>query len=76
MLTYEEYKPGSKVREEEQHPADICGYVIEGVLTIESEGRGIFEAHKGDAFYLRARLRHISSNKGTRTLRLVSVQPR
>ncbi len=76
VLTYEEYKPSSKVHEAEQHRADLCGYVIDGTLTIEAEGRGTFEARKGDAFYLRAGLRHIASNKGKRTLRLVSVQPR
>lgn len=76
VLTYEEYQPGSKVREDEQHPVDLCGYVIEGTLTIEAFGRGTYQARKGDAFYLKAGQRHISTNEGTKVLRLVVVQTR
>lgn len=75
VLTYEEYLPGSKVREEEKHPSDLCGYVIDGALTIETSGV-VHQARKGDAFYLRAGQRHVSTNTGSKVLRLVSVHPR
>ena len=76
VLAYEEYQPGSKVREEEEHPVDLCGYVIDGVLTIELTGRENTVARKGDAFYIRAGQRHVSSNHGNKLLRLVVVYPK
>lgn len=75
-LTYEEYEPRSKVREEEQHATDLCGYVIDGELSLEIPGRGSWKAKAGDAFYLRAHQPHVASNEGPKKLKLVVVQMR
>lgn len=74
ILTYEEFKPRSRVSEVESHRTDLCGYVVEGTLTFELPGRGTVQAEAGDAFYLPAGLEHISRNDAARTLRLVVVQ--
>jgi len=74
VLTYEEYAPLSRVTEEEAHRTDLCGYVLEGALTLDLTDSTTVEAVAGDAFYLRAGQRHVARNAGEATLRLVVVQ--
>jgi transcriptional regulator with XRE-family HTH domain len=74
VLTYEEYQPRSRVAEEEVHKTDLCGYVLEGALTLEVPGRGTLRADAGDAFYIPALQRHVARNEGDVTLRMVVVQ--
>lgn len=73
-LSYEEYKPRTRLVELERHPVDICGYVLAGELTLEIPHRGVFKAGKGDAFYLKAGTEHISRNRGRTTLKMVVAQ--
>jgi transcriptional regulator with XRE-family HTH domain len=76
VLTYEEYKPRSRVSEVESHKTDLCGYVIEGTLTLEIPGRETVTVPAGDAFYIKAHLPHIARNDEARSLKLVAVQLR
>jgi len=73
-LSYEEYQPQSRVREVQRHRGDLCGIVLDGVLTLELPGRGTEVAEKNDAFYIKAGLAHIARNKGDRPLRMVGAQ--
>ncbi len=72
-LTYEEYQPHTKAAERETHRGDILGYVISGVLSLEVNGKGVFKAEAGDAFYVKARQPHIARNDGDEVLKLVAV---
>ncbi len=72
-LTYEEVNPKSRLREKETHRGDICGYVIEGELTIELAGVGVHKIAAGDAFYVRAGRQHVATNRSDKVLKLVSV---
>jgi transcriptional regulator with XRE-family HTH domain len=71
VLTYEEYRPRTRILERERHRQDIFGSVVAGELTLEIVGRGVFTAGAGDAFYLKAGQEHVSRNDGTRTLKMV-----
>lgn len=73
-MSYEEYKPRTRIEEVESHPMDVCGMVLEGELTLELPGRGIRRARTGDAFYIRANTPHISRNETDEVLRLVVVR--
>lgn len=72
-LTYEEYQPHTAVIESEIHKHDICGMVISGELTIEVAGKGAFVAKKGDAFYIKAGVVHISRNDGDKILKVLAA---
>ena len=74
-LTYEEYLPHTRVRERSRHKRDICGIVLEGQLTVEVSGRGVFQIGAGDAFYIKAGTEHASLNESDETVRLVAVMP-
>lgn len=73
-LTYEEFEPRSAVSEIESHRTDICGYVLQGTLTLEIPDRGVLKAEKGDAFYIPAHQPHVARNEEATTLRLVALQ--
>lgn len=73
-LSYEEYQPHTRLRTKETHRHDLCGFIIEGELTIEIPGKGKFVAEAGDAFYLRSGQTHIAGNRSDHVLRLVAVQ--
>ena len=71
IMTYEEYRPHTKNQEPESHSSDICGIVLDGVLSIElSDGR-VVEVEKGDSFYIRSGTVHTSSNR--RNAKLIMV---
>ena len=73
-LSYEEYQPHTRLRTKETHKHDLCGYVIEGELTIEIPGKGKFIAKAGDAFYIKSGQTHVSGNRSNSILRLAAVQ--
>ena len=72
-LLHEEYSPKTKRLEREEHPGDMCGYVLEGTLELEIIGRGVFTAEAGDAFYVKSGVEHVSRNAGGTPLRMVVV---
>lgn len=75
-LTYEEYQPHTRLTESESHKGDICGMVLSGELTIDVQGKGIFVAKKGDAFYIKAGEKHVSRNDGDKVLKVVAARMR
>jgi transcriptional regulator with XRE-family HTH domain len=74
VMTYEEYKPKTQVRELEWHKNDLCGFVIYGELTLDIPGRGIFKARKGDSFYLKGGTEHVAKNEDIRFLKMIVVE--
>jgi len=75
-LTYEEYQPKTRTVESEEHVTDLCGFVIEGELTIQTGAGKPEVARPGDAFYLKAGMTHVAINRGSTPLRIVAVQTR
>ena len=76
VMTYEEYRPGTRNVEQERHSSDVCGMVLSGMLTIEAPGRPPITVGKGDSFYIRAGTPHTATNQGKSLLRLVAVELR
>ncbi len=74
VMTYEEYRPGTRNTEWERHPSDLCGFVLSGTLTLESAGNTSSTVNPGDSFYIRAGASHVAANRGKETLRLVVVE--
>jgi transcriptional regulator with XRE-family HTH domain len=74
VMTYEEYRPGTRNAEQERHPADICGLVMGGVLTLEVPGQSPVKIKAGDSFYIRAGTSHTATNRGRALLRLIAVE--
>jgi transcriptional regulator with XRE-family HTH domain len=74
VMTYEIFDPYTKVREFERHLQDICGYILEGQLTLEIPGRGIYKAERGDSFYLKSGINHIAKNEKNKVLKMIVVQ--
>jgi len=74
IMTYEEYRPGTRNVEQERHPSDVCGVVLGGVLTLEAPGRPPVRVNAGDSFYIRANTLHAAVNRGRKLLRLIAVE--
>ncbi|MHB0913028.1 MAG: cupin domain-containing protein [Armatimonadota bacterium] len=74
QLTYEEYRPHTRLMEKERHRGDICGFVLSGELTIDITDRDSIKLSKGDAFYIKAGQQHMARNDGEKSLKLVVVQ--
>ena len=74
VMTYEEFRPFTQVRELESHLQDICGYIIDGELTLEVPGRNIFKACKGDSFYIKSGIEHIAKNDKNEVLKMIVAQ--
>ena len=74
IMTFEEYYPNIKKREVELHYNDLCVFVIEGEITVEVLGKGVFKANEKDAYYLKAGLRHIVYNQTDQITKLVAVE--
>jgi len=73
VISHEEYMPGTDISEVEWHNNDIGGYVLSGELTIDIPGRGTFTVREGDAFYIKAGVKHIANNRGKEILRMVTT---
>jgi transcriptional regulator with XRE-family HTH domain len=76
VMTYEEYRPGTRHIEREQHPFDICGLVLGGLLSLQVPGKDAVEVRTGDSFYIRANTPHAAINRGRALLRMVVVELR
>jgi transcriptional regulator with XRE-family HTH domain len=76
VMTYEEYRPGTRNVEQESHPFDVCGLVIGGTLTLQIPDRPAMDIRAGDSFYIRANTPHAAVNRGRAVLRMVVVELR
>jgi len=74
ILSYEEFKPRTKVRETDKHKSDLFGYVIQGELSLDVPGRGKYRIRRGDAFYLKAGTEHTPGNDRRSILKMVVGQ--
>ena len=74
QLSYEEFYPHTKKIELETHPGDICGYVLEGELTIEIKSEDEYKVRKGEAFYVKSGKLHGAKNTIDKTAKLICVR--
>jgi transcriptional regulator with XRE-family HTH domain len=74
IMSYEEYRPGTRNVEQERHPSDLCGLVLGGALTLEVPGRPAIRVNAGDSFYISAGTTHAAANRGRKLLRMVTVE--
>ena len=74
IMTYEEYRPGTRNAEQERHPSDTCGLVLSGALTLTVPDRPPVTVKTGDSFYIRAGTPHTAVNRGRSLLRLIAVE--
>ena len=73
-LSYEEFYPHTKKIELETHHGDICGYILEGELTIEIKNEGEYKVGAGNAFYVKDGKLHGGKNTTGKTVKLVSAR--
>jgi quercetin dioxygenase-like cupin family protein len=72
IVTTLEFAPGAReVRH--THPGPLSGYVIEGALTLEHEGRPITVYKAGEAFFVDAGKVHVGSNDTAAPLRFIAT---
>lgn len=74
VMSYEEYRPGTRNVEQERHLSDVCGLVLGGTLTLEVPGRPPIRVDAGDTFYICASTLHAAANRGRKLLRMVTVE--
>ena len=55
------------------HPAEVFGYVIEGTLTFDVEGRPQATYKAGDSFFVEAGKVHEGANNGSTPVKVVAV---
>ena len=67
-----EFAPGAReVRH--THPGALSGYVLEGTLTLEHEGRPTTAYKAGEAFYVDAGKIHVGMNDGAAPLKFIAT---
>jgi quercetin dioxygenase-like cupin family protein len=67
-----EFAPGAReVRH--THPGALSGYVLEGTLTLEHEGRPTTAYKAGEAFYIEIGKIHVGMNEGTAPLKFIAT---
>jgi quercetin dioxygenase-like cupin family protein len=67
-----EFAPGAReVRH--THPGALSGYVLEGTLTLEHEGRPTTAYKAGEAFYVDAGKIHVGMNDGPAPLKFIAT---
>jgi quercetin dioxygenase-like cupin family protein len=67
-----EFAPGAReVRH--THPGPLSGYVLEGTLTLEHEGRPTTAYKAGEAFYVDAGKIHVGINDSTAPLKFLAT---
>ena len=70
----EAISPSEKEGEWEIHDFDIGGTVLEGgPMKLEIVGQGEWALNVGDAFYVKAGMKHRGANRGKTPLRLITV---
>jgi quercetin dioxygenase-like cupin family protein len=67
-----EFQPGASPGRH-THPGEEVGYVIEGSVVLEQEGKPNRTLHAGDAFLIPAGTVHNATNNGTGGARLVAT---
>jgi quercetin dioxygenase-like cupin family protein len=55
------------------HPAEVFGYVIEGTLTVELEGKAPMTLKSGDSFFVEPGQIHEAINAGSTAAKLIAV---
>jgi quercetin dioxygenase-like cupin family protein len=65
-----EIAPGGQ-EDKHTHPGPISGYIIEGALVLENEGRPTTTYKAGEAFYVEAGKVHFGANTGTVPVKIV-----
>jgi quercetin dioxygenase-like cupin family protein len=67
-----EFAPGAReVRH--THPGPLSGYVLEGTLTLEHEGRPVTAYKAGEAFYVDAGKVHVGFNDSAAPLKFIAT---
>jgi len=67
-----EFAPGAReVRH--THPGPLSGYVLEGTLTLEHEGRPVTAYKPGEVFYVDAGKVHVGINDSTAPLKFIAT---
>jgi quercetin dioxygenase-like cupin family protein len=67
-----EFAPGAReVRH--THPGPLSGYVLEGTLTLEHEGRPVTTYKAGEAFYVDAGKIHVGINDSAAPLKFIAT---
>jgi|SRR5262245_34816643 len=67
-----EFAPGAReVRH--THPGPLSGYVLEGTLTLEHEGRPVTAYKAGEAFYVDAGKVHVGINDSAAPLKFIAT---
>lgn len=74
IFTDEVYQPRTKHAEVEQYPHDICGVVLDGLLTLEIPGHPALSVPSGEAFYIKAGTPHTAHNTTDVPVHLISVE--
>ena len=66
--------PSETESEWETHDVDMGGVVLNGgPVRLEIEGEGEWRLTRGDAFYIKAGLKHRATNLGSKPLKLITV---
>jgi quercetin dioxygenase-like cupin family protein len=55
------------------HPGAVVGYVLEGLLTLDSEGKPTMTYKAGDAFYVEAGKIHEGINSGSSPVKAIAT---
>src|SRR4051794_11837393 len=67
-----EFAPGAR-EARHTHPGALSGYVLEGTLTLEHEGRPTTAYKAGEAFYVDAGKIHVGMNDGSALLKFIAT---
>jgi quercetin dioxygenase-like cupin family protein len=67
-----EFAPGAR-EDRHTHPGPVSGYVLEGTLTLEHEGRPTTAYKAGEAFYVDAGKIHVAINGGAAPLKFLAT---
>jgi quercetin dioxygenase-like cupin family protein len=72
FVIFLEFPPGAReVRH--THPGPLSGYVLEGALTLEHEGRPTTIYKSGEAFYIDAGKIHVGINDSAAPLKFIAT---
>ena len=67
-----EFAPGAR-EARHTHPGTLSGYVLEGTLTLEHEGRPTVTYKAGEAFYVEAGKIHVGSNETAAPVKILAT---
>jgi quercetin dioxygenase-like cupin family protein len=72
VMTIVEIPPGAReIRH--THPGMLTGYIVEGTMTLEHEGRPSATYKAGESFFVDAGKIHQGINTGTATVKLIGT---